>query len=86
MAQLKLPGGGRAALEIAFVSIVAPPAIGLPERSNVTWCVGGFAVGTALVGGPPAQIPASLLAHWAPALGAGVEAHVGKGLRNAGWG
>lgn len=46
--------------------------------------VGAVAVGTALTGGPPHRSQRALLTHWAPALGANAEAHVGKGMHHAG--
>jgi hypothetical protein len=45
-----------------------------------------IAVGTAVAGGPPAQIPACALTHWAPALGSGVEAVVWPRVQDAGRG
>jgi hypothetical protein len=47
---------------------------------------GLFAVGTALSGGPPRRSQRARLTHWAPALGAGVEAHAWPGMLDAdGW-
>ncbi len=43
-----------------------------------------IAVGTALAGGPPRRSQRALLTHWAPALGIGAKAHVGKGMHHAG--
>ena len=43
-----------------------------------------IAVGTALAGGPPHRSQRALLTHWAPALGAGVEAGDGPGVQDAG--
>src|SRR5437879_13680502 len=49
-----------------------------------TWAV---AVGTALrlvgSGSPPRRSQRARLAHWAPASGSGVEAHVGPGMQDA---
>ncbi len=42
------------------------------------------AVGTALPGGPPHRSQRAELPHWAPALGSGVEAHVGEWMLDAG--
>ena len=45
-----------------------------------------IAVGTALQGGPPHRSQRALLAHWAPALGAKVEAHDRERVHRAdGW-
>ena len=44
----------------------------------------GFAVGTALAGGPPHRSQRALLTHWAPTLGTTVEPHVGPGVMIAG--
>src|SRR6266536_4112447 len=46
--------------------------------------VGRVAVGTALAGGPPLRSQRAELPHWAPALGSGVEAHVGEWMLDAG--
>ena len=46
---------------------------------------GAVAVGTALAGGPPHRSQRAGLPHWAPTSGAGVEAHVGPGMRDADW-
>ncbi len=43
-----------------------------------------IAVGTALTGGPPHRSQRALLAHWAPALGPGVETHAWEGMPHAG--
>jgi hypothetical protein len=43
-----------------------------------------IAVGTALAGGPPRRSQRALLTHWAPALGASVEALFGEGVLHAG--
>jgi hypothetical protein len=42
-----------------------------------------IAVGTALASGPPRRSQRALLTHWAPTLGAGVEALFGPGMRKA---
>ncbi|MGW4774436.1 hypothetical protein ACWEO2_41195 [Nocardia sp. NPDC004278] len=39
-----------------------------------------IAEGTALAGGPPHRSQRALLTHWAPALGPGAKAHLGKGM------
>jgi len=41
------------------------------------------AVGTAVAGGPPRRSQRARLAHWAPASGSGVKAHVGPGMQDA---
>ena len=43
-----------------------------------------FAVGTALAGGPPHRSQRAGLPHWAPAVGASVEARVGQGVQDSG--
>ena len=57
----------------------------------VTWIVdtgliNEIPVGTALAGGPPDRSRRAGLAHRAPALGSGGEAHAGVGMHNAGRG
>ncbi len=43
-----------------------------------------IAVGTALASGPPRRSQRALLAHWAPALGAGVKSLLGVGVHDLG--
>ncbi len=53
-----------------------------PESPNLS--ARGFAVGTALSGGPPHRSQRAALPHWAPASGAGIEAHVWEGMLHTG--
>jgi hypothetical protein len=48
-----------------------------------TWRATRIAVGTALADGPPHRSQRAGLPHWAPALGAGVEAHLRIGMHDA---